>query len=595
VPAGLDATLSASPDPAPLGGNVTVTLTLSNSSAATGLPVTFTNVAPNGPPTFDGAGALQYLNGPSPSSYASLPAGSVASFTYTFQATTEGHVRLFGIGHGFSGGFFPSDYASAALDIKPFVVTGQVLCSCDTNPIPGATIQIGTNLLTSDLLGSYSCSNVIPGNYAVTVQAPNFFPLTSQITVLDTPPIQTNDLYLTNSTFLINPTIDGSITALANGLEISNAIVAATKIYSQYIADPLCVKIRFYKAPSGLGESYTFAMQVPYSQYYADLHAVTNLSALDVTALQTLHAPPDTGVFGNAGVWITAATLDAIGEHLLADSARAHNDGFNSQIGFNLDEMNISRPGFDPSKYDFPSTAWHEINEALGIGGAGSSLRLSGTYSGQTPPTNGIRALDLYRYAAPGVHSFSLDTNVSSYFSIDGGNNELVHFNQYGDGSDFGDWGNGIIPAQGRGNTPSQVQDAYGKPGAEPDLGANEWIALDVIGYTLKGTSTLNSASFSNGAFTLNASTVPGQTYQLQATATLTPPQWHNVGSSFVASSMTASAQDPAPTGAGEFYRLVSVRATNAPSGPSPIVHITSFSGLSPRYQLLTNVFLPQH
>jgi hypothetical protein len=60
-----------------------------------------------------------------------------------------------------------------------------------------------------------------------------------------------------------------------------------------------------------------------------------------------------------------------------------------------------------------------------------------------------------------------------------------VNFNQQA-GGDFADWGDGILPADGEGNTPPQVQDAFGGDAsvAVADIGPNEFTALDVIGYT---------------------------------------------------------------------------------------------------------------
>jgi hypothetical protein len=60
----------------------------------------------------------------------------------------------------------------------------------------------------------------------------------------------------------------------------------------------------------------------------------------------------------------------------------------------------------------------------------------------------------------------------------------LVHFNQAGGGSDYSDWG-GPNPAAGAGNTPPQVQDAFGSPNQQPNLSANELTALDVVGWNL--------------------------------------------------------------------------------------------------------------
>ena len=82
------------------------------------------------------------------------------------------------------------------------------------------------------------------------------------------------------------------------------------------------------------------------------------------------------------------------------------------------------------------------------------------------------------------MRSYSNSANVSSYFSINGGDTVLVHFNQKS-GGDYGDWGDGVVPADGEGNNPPQVQDAFGDTTAEPNMGPNEAIALNAVGWQM--------------------------------------------------------------------------------------------------------------
>jgi hypothetical protein len=132
----------------------------------------------------------------------------------------------------------------------------------------------------------------------------------------------------------------------------------------------------------------------------------------------------------------------------------------------------------------------HEMDEALGIGGAGSSIGGTGAFA------NNPGDLDLFRYtcsdpdvattltcpAGDASRSYSpiQTTNPYSYFSIDGGNTVLSFFNQTS-GADYGDWLSNPIPA---GFDP-QVQDAFGEPGTDPTLGVNELTAFNAIGYDL--------------------------------------------------------------------------------------------------------------
>jgi Carboxypeptidase regulatory-like domain len=446
---------------------------------------------------------------------------------------------------------------------------GYVFCLCNSNGIPGASVQIGTNVITTGGDGAYSLTNVPPGTYAVKVSATNYTTLITNLTITAGQPVP--NFYLTNTTLIITPVFGSSITSRSDSDTISNSISAAIQVYSQYIADPICVKIYFANITDGLGQSTSPQSSLAYSTYLDDLMQSTNLSANDITALASLPMPLGTGLWSNSVVRLTAANLDAIGEHALAAATRANLSGLNSVIELNFSELNTSRPGQDTNLYDLQSTVLHEVDEVLGIGGNGTSLALTTDYSGQIGPTNVIKSLDLYRYVATGFRSFSLSPNDSAYFSIKGGANVLVYFNQQGytsvNGSqDFGDWGDGTNPADGMGNVPSQVQDAVGTPGAAENLGANELIALDVIGYTLIGKSTiLNSFYLGGHTFTFSFATAPGQTYQIQSTASLVPStSWSNLGAPFVATDITSNFTDTNAIGIKLYYRVNAIPPTNA-------------------------------
>jgi PEP-CTERM motif-containing protein len=131
-------------------------------------------------------------------------------------------------------------------------------------------------------------------------------------------------------------------------------------------------------------------------------------------------------------------------------------------IGLNTSIMNISWTGpQDSSKYDLMAVAAHEINEVLGLG---SAL--------PTPQNGTIFPEDLFRYNSSGARNFTTSGD-NAYFSIDG-THDLARFNQ-DSGGDYGDWWS-------TGAHTPQVQDAFGTPGAQPNLGV-EVTALDVIGY----------------------------------------------------------------------------------------------------------------
>jgi len=276
---------------------------------------------------------------------------------------------------------------------------------------------------------------------------------------------------------VIDGTFGSSITSLPDAAAVEAGIDQAISQLEAAIANPITVNIVFEDMSTGLGMSDTYYNSLPYSQYLTDLKNNQTLSNEDKIALTNLPSQTDNPANGNADVNLTLPLLRAIGETSLGDNAVS--GGTDSVISLNLADMNVSRTGTqNADDYDLQAVALHEMDEAMGIGGSGSEL------SSTDYATGPVRPMDLFRYGAAGVRSYSMSPDVTSYFSIDGGATDLVHFNQSPDG-DFGDWGDGSNPAQDIGNTPPQVQDAFGDPGVDVNLGTNELIALDVVGYNL--------------------------------------------------------------------------------------------------------------
>ncbi len=270
-----------------------------------------------------------------------------------------------------------------------------------------------------------------------------------------------------NANLVIDPTFDNSITSLTDASTIEAGIDQAISRLENAIETSVTVSIDFGDMSSGLGQSETFFNLLSYSQYRSDLANNQILSANDISALASLPVSSTNPVNQTADVYLTTANLRAIGETALGTLPSGD---FDSSITLNLSDMNLSRSGTqDPTKYDLQSVVTHEMDEALGIGGAGSTI-------GDSISGNPVGSMDLFRYASNGVRSYSTSTSATAYFSINGGATNLSNFNQAGGGSDYGDWATGATP---------QVQDAFGTPGVDVNLGSNELTSLDVVGYNL--------------------------------------------------------------------------------------------------------------
>jgi hypothetical protein len=278
-----------------------------------------------------------------------------------------------------------------------------------------------------------------------------------------------------HATLTIDPTFDPSLSSSSDA-----AINSAISAVESNITSPnnITVDIYFNSMTSGLGESLTTIYQPSYFQYYTAFKAVAT-QPNQITALNSLGAAP-TGpssgnpVNGNTAVQITSAEGRNLGFNT-PGGVTVGTATYDSEISLNTGITFPPGPN-NGSNYGLQAVANHEIDEALGIGGTGSTLNGTGSLTGP------VGDLDLYRYSAPGVRSYT-NTNSTSplaYFSIDGGNTVLSYFSQT-TGADFGDWLSNPIP----GGFSPQVQDAFGTPGTNPALGPNELTAFNAIGYDL--------------------------------------------------------------------------------------------------------------
>ena len=358
---------------------------------------------------------------------------------------------------------------------------------------------------------------------------------------------------------VVHPIFDTTITNDPNSALIQNAINAAVTSYAWQFSDPITVNIHFSKMTNGLGESSTYVGTIAYTDFLAAL-ADDSMTTNDAVALNYLPGGTSNPVNGNSMVSLTTANLRALGLNV-----NPPNNQPDSYISLNFSIMNLTRANIDTTKYDLSAVAQHEIDEALGLTSALNNLN-----NGDPAPTDAVRVMDLFRYDQSGARSFNTASNTQAYLSIDGGATELVRFNQTQVG-DFQDW------YSGPGHTP-RVQDAWGTPGATPNLGV-ELAALDVCGYNLAGAISMPaiiSMAPSGNNMNVTWASQPNLSYQLQYKTDLLGG-WTNVGSPVTATGFVTTAAAVMST-AQCYYRVVLVSGSQTSSMKNSVIARASAS-----------------
>jgi hypothetical protein len=229
-------------------------------------------------------------------------------------------------------------------------------------------------------------------------------------------------------------TIDDTFLSSFTGTAVTEAqIQAATNAVATLYSNSATINILF-GADSSLmngAESETVPYLSSYTNYTNLLGANSALNPANTTlATAVANLPNGNGANGRPIV-VTPAQLQALGVNVTGNIDSNGNVAIGTGIFDGI--INIGTAASI-------SAVIHELDEVLGGGGQGSYLgAASQSFCSANFHTSCYGSLDLYRYSAPGVGSFSTDPNATAYLSVDGGVTNLANFNQSGVG-DSGDF-----------------------------------------------------------------------------------------------------------------------------------------------------------
>ena len=268
------------------------------------------------------------------------------------------------------------------------------------------------------------------------------------------------------SAFTLTPVFDSSITSNPNAPAIETAIDTVASELGSAFSNSAVIhfnvswgSVQGKPIPGGDVSASEENLTGPYSfsTFTADLKAVAAANP-DDPVLQSVAANlPRSNPAGALSYGIPYAEAQAIGLLPPASRLPAGAIGFSNAVTWDFNPID----GVAANTYDLEGAAAHEIMEVLG--------RISGLQSAK--PTVAT-PLDLFRYTAAGVSSFSY--SAAAYFSIDGGQTAIEHFNVAGSG-DRSD----IASAPGL----TDVQAAYLPTGVALTLSAADLTLLDALGW----------------------------------------------------------------------------------------------------------------
>ena len=332
-----------------------------------------------------------------------------------------------------------SDYLDGYHDLDVSNVTGRVVTGLD----PGTSYYYRVRPYTSTGLGGYS-----------------------EVTAATTVP---------TTGLIIHATFDSSITNNPNAGAIEAMINRAISIYESLFSDPITVQILFRYATTGPDGTPLPAGRISQSNFvYYTVPWNTAVNALRTdarTSNDNLAIASLPSIALSANILPTSANGRAVGVNtppaMFANGTVGNGGPYDGIVTLNSAvPYQFTRPT-SSGTFDAQRSTEHEIDEVMGFG---SGLNISG---------NDLRPQDVFSWSSAGHRNTS--SSGTRYFSINGGVDNIVNFNQDPSG-DFGDWLSTACP-----QAHPYVQNAFNCLGQFSDIGATspEGINLDVIGYDL--------------------------------------------------------------------------------------------------------------
>ncbi len=241
-----------------------------------------------------------------------------------------------------------------------------------------------------------------------------------------------------------------------------------------YVSDG---KVNTTPVPSGdvaVTENTTYAMSGGYGALKTALQSQYTANGFSAYLPASNPLPVANVVVPAAEARAFAATGSAYGSTIFYTGAAGSNPGYDAYIGFSSAQT-FAYAGKAPSgSYDFISVAEHELAHVFG---RVSTLDGSGvTSSFQAEP------LDLFRYSAAGVASFSLTPSTPAYLSVNNGSTRLGYLADAShNGGDPSEWQSPIN------NTSLDAENGLLSTGTDYGLSLSDETALQALGWGISG------------------------------------------------------------------------------------------------------------